>query len=282
MIKQIFAILSVTILFSCGGNDDKNVPTDTSPATTGQMEPKALSYSILNSFPHDTSAFTQGLEYYKGKMYESTGLPGKSTIRQVDYTTGKPVRNKKLDSVIFAEGITIFKDTIYQLTYQNHVVFLYNLKDFSMIKKIDWSNEGWGITNDGRHLIVSEGSDKLYFVNPGDFKLQKVVSVTDNLGPVNNLNELEYINGFIYANRYQYNYILKIDPNTGHVVAKIDFTDLLKRFSKADLSYLTKEGSTGLEHGAELNGIAWDSSGMKMFVTGKLWPTLFEVKFSEQ
>jgi len=215
-------------------------------------------------------------------MYESTGLQGKSTIRQVNHTNGKVVRIKKLDTAIFAEGMTILSDTIYQLTYQNHIVYVYRLKDFSLIKQLNWSNEGWGITNNGTNLIISEGSDKLYFVRPSDFRLIKVVSVTDNLGPVNNLNELEFIDGFVYANRYQHNYILKIDPNTGQVAARIDLTDLLKRFSKADLSYLTKAGSTGREHGAELNGIAWDSTGKKMFVTGKLWPNLFEVQITDQ
>ncbi len=279
MTKQISLIVLMAFLFACRCNDNKNSIIETVP--TGISGPKNLSYNILNTFPHDTSAFTQGLQYYKGKMYESTGLPGKSSIRQVDYITGKIIQNKKLDTAIFGEGITILNDTVYQLTYQNHVVFLYKLKDLSLIKRVNWSNEGWGMTNDGTNLIISEGSDKLYFVKPGDFKLQKVISVTDNLGPVNNLNELEYINGYIYANRYQYNYILKIDPYTGQVMARIDFTDTLKKFSKADLTYLTKPGSTGAEHGAELNGIAWDSAGRKMFITGKLWPNLFEVQVNE-
>jgi glutamine cyclotransferase len=280
MSKQIFSIFLLVFTYSCGDNEKENSVVESNPPIVS--EPKVLAYNILNTFPHDTAAFTQGLEYYKGKMYESTGLPGKSSIRMVDHTTGKILRNKKLDTSIFAEGMTILNDTIYQLTYQNHVVFVYNLKDFSLAKKLSWSNEGWGITNNGTNLVISEGSDKLYFVRPSDFKLIKVVSVTDNLGPVNNLNELEYVDGFIYANRYQHNYILKIDPNTGQVAARIDFTDLLKRFSKADLSYLTKAGSTAMEHGAELNGIAWDSAGRKMFVTGKLWPNLFEVQLTNQ
>src|SRR4030095_857351 len=127
MKKQIVGLLLLMSLYSCGGNDSNNTTTKTETSVPAEAEPKLLAYNIINAFPHDTSAFTQGLEYYKGKMYESTGLPGKSALREVDYATGKPVRNKKLDPEIFAEGITILNDTIYQLTYQNHVVFVYNL-----------------------------------------------------------------------------------------------------------------------------------------------------------
>jgi glutamine cyclotransferase len=150
---------------------------------------------------------------------------------------------------------------------------LYNPVSFKPLGELNWTNEGWGITNDGKSLFISDGSDKIYVVKPGTLKLERVISVTDHLGPLNNLNELEYINGSIYANRIEYNYIVKIDPSNGHVTGKMDFTDILKKYSKMDLSYLENN-----PHGAVLNGIAWEPSKKKMYITGKLWPLVFELQ----
>ncbi len=264
-------------LISCGflacNNPDQPADNNAVPAIA---EPQSIGYNVLNVYPHDTSSFTQGLELYKGKMLESTGRYGRSSLKITDYTTGKATKSKSLGKEIFGEGITVLNDTLYQLTWQNHIIYVYNAKDLSLIKTLNWSNDGWGLTNDGANLIISDGSDKLYFVKPSDMKLQKVVSVTDNLGPVNNLNELEYINGYVYANRLQYDYIEKIDPQSGQVKGRIYFNDILKKFSKADLGYLAKN-----EDGAYLNGIAWDSASKKLFITGKLWPNLFEVQLSQ-
>lgn len=182
---------------------------------------------------------------------------------------------KKLENRIFGEGLTMLKDTIYMLTYREHDVFVFNPKDFSLVRKMSWSSEGWGITNDGTSLIISDGSDKLYTVSPADLKLKKVVSVTDNLGPLNNVNELEYVNGSIYANRYGYNFIVRIDPANGHVTGKMDFTDILKKYSKADLSSVNENSDE-----AVLNGIAWNPVKKKMYITGKLWPNLFELEIT--
>jgi glutamine cyclotransferase len=240
--------------------------------------PDTIGWTVINTYPHDTSAFTQGFELFNGKIIESTGLTKRSTIRLVDLATGKPTLLKKNEDQVFAEGVTVLRDTAYQLTWQNHYVQLYKAADLSPIKRIDWSSEGWGITNDGTDLIISDGSDKLYFVHPGDLKLKRVLSVQDNLGPVNNLNELEYVNGYVYANRWQYDYIERIDPKSGFVVGRLDLKDILKKYSKSDVSYLTEPGSVGELNGGVLNGIAWNAAKGSFLITGKLWPSVFEIK----
>lgn len=277
---RIIGILSLSVmLISCGNGDNNGSKAEVN--STSIAEPKTISYSVLNAYEHDTAAFTQGLEMYNGQLYESTGLQKRSSLRKVDLKSGKVLLKKAIDTPYFAEGITILNDTIYQLTWSNKVVFLYRLKDLAPIGRIPWNGEGWGITNDGKNLYISDGSDKIYIVRPGDLKLQRVLSVQDNSGPVNNLNELEFINGHIFANRWQYNYIVQINPSNGQVTGKIDMTDFLSKNSKTDITYLTKPGSTGDQMGGVLNGIAWDSASGRMLVTGKLWPYIFELKVNE-
>jgi glutamine cyclotransferase len=183
-----------------------------------------------------------------------------------------------MDSLIFAEGLTVFNDTIYQLTWENHLVFMYAAKDFKPIGQLPWTGEGWGITHNDSNLIISEGSDKLYFVEPKTMKLKKIVSIKDQYGAVNNLNELEFIDGYVYANRWQYDYILKIDPNSGYVVGMINLQDFLQKNSRADLSYLKREGSTAMQSGAVLNGIGYNKKEKTLYITGKLWPEIFEIR----
>jgi glutamine cyclotransferase len=269
---NIFLALIVTILFLACNNPDTASKTVEESNAPSVPEAPAIPYTILNAYPHDTSAFTQGLEFYKGQLYESTGLEGKSTLRTVDLKTGAVKQLHKLAPKEFGEGITILNDTLYQLTWENHIVFVYDPKSLKVIRQMTWNGEGWGITNDGKSLILSDGSDKLYFCKPADLKLEKVLSVTDHLGPLNNLNELEYVNGSIYANRIEYNYIVKINPSNGFVTGKLDFTDILKKYAKIDLTYLQTN-----PHGAVLNGIAWNPENKKMYITGKLWPLLFEL-----
>jgi len=271
MIKRIYIFLLPLVFLACGSGDDKSTDAgqDIPPAVP---EAAAIPYTIVNAYPHDTSAFTQGLEFYKSRLYESTGLEGRSTLRVVDLTTGKVRQEHKLADKFFGEGITVLNDTLYQLTWQNHIVFVYEPRTMRVIREMNWSGEGWGITNNGRSLIVSDGSDKLYFVRPADLKLEKVVSVTDHLGPLNNINELEFVNGSVYANRIDYDYIVRIDPSNGHVTGRMDFTDILKKYAKTDLTYIKTN-----PHGAVLNGIAWDPEKKKMYITGKLWPLIFEL-----
>ncbi len=271
--------IPVFLLFilSCNNNNDKTIDT---PPASGIPEALNIPYTILNAYPHDTSAFTQGLEFYNGVLYESTGLANRSTIRKVDHLTGKVISQKRLADSLFAEGITILNDTLYQLTYQNHAVLVYNPKDFSIIKRLTWTSEGWGLTNDGTNLYISDGSDKIYIVRPSDFKLLQVIGVRDQYGPVNNINELEFINGYIYANRWGMEYILKIDPQSGFVKGRINLDNILQKNSKVDLGYLSKPGTIA-DSGAVLNGIAYDSTTRKLYVTGKLWPNLFEIQLTQ-
>jgi glutaminyl-peptide cyclotransferase len=226
-----------------------------------------LSYSVAATYPHDTSFFTEGLEFYKGKLLESTGNKGKSKLVETDLQTGKPTKAISLDSSYFGEGITVINDTVYQLTWEEHVVHVYTASNFKKVKELPLNTQGWGLTNDGKNMIASDGSSNLYFYEPSTFRLLKTQGVTENGSPSVNINELEYINGFVYANQWQYNYIIKIDPTSGQVVAKLDLSDLTKKV-KAQAPYAL-----------ELNGIAYNPQTKKFYVTGKYWPQIFEIQF---
>lgn len=264
---MFFTTLSVLSLSGCNDGDKPNDP----PAivTKNDGTPPVLSHSIINVFPHDTSSFTQGLTFYKGELYEGTGMPDKSRLMKKDLKTGSTLREIKLNKVYFGEGITILRDTLYQLTWQENVVFVYTLKDFKKIKEYKINTEGWGITNDGVNLIVSTGSGDLYFYEPSTFKLLTKSTIFEGSNPTINLNELEYIDGYVYANQWLYPYILKIDTKAAKVVAKYDLTDMWKRIKQKD-------------PGADVpNGIAYDEATKKIYVTGKLWPDLYEIKLGQ-
>ena len=274
---RLFALFfSLMLLTACGGASDGGDATTTSAERIA--EPAPMGYSVVNAYPHDTSAFTQGLELYDGRLYESTGLVGRSSIRRTDLTSGRHDIFKKIDDPYFAEGLTIFRDTAYQLTWQNKEVFLYDARNLKPIRTLSWSGEGWGIAHDSVQLYISDGTDKIYVVRPGDLKLLRVISVYDHTGPVNNLNELEFIDGQLFANRWQYDVIVRIDPSTGRVTGRMDLAGLLARNSRESLAYLTTPGSSAEQHGAVLNGIAWDAARRRLLVTGKLWPHIFELK----
>ena len=262
----------MAFLWSC--NNSNSAGSEVPVSVNNVPPPSPVSYTLLNIYPHDTTAFTQGLVFYNNQLYEGTGQKKASTLRKVDYKTGAIQKKIDIDPNLFGEGITILNDTLYQLTWQDHIVLVYSLKDLKKVRTAYWNREGWGITHDNTNQIISDGTDKLYFVRPGDFKLMKIVSVYNHLGPVNNLNELEYINGYVYANQWETNYILKIDPSSGWVAGVLDFTDALKRF--ANINY-DKEA---VQEGAVLNGVAWDAATNRMFVTGKLWPKVLEVKLN--
>ncbi len=261
MYKKLASLaLASVLLYACNNRHD----SDDDAATDNHV----LKYTVGAVYPHDTTAFTQGLEFYKGELYEGTGEEGESQLRKLDLKTGKVLKKIDLDKQYFGEGITFFGDKIYQLTWQSHVVFQYDL-DFKPIRQFHIPTEGWGITHDNKYLIVSDGSSKLYFRDPQTLDSVKTINVSENNGLVNNLNELEYINGFIYANIWQTDNIVKIDPATGNVVSKADFTNLLKN---AKL--------TVYDYNDVLNGIAYDSVTNKTHITGKRWPALFEVRFN--
>ncbi|MFT3704409.1 MAG: glutaminyl-peptide cyclotransferase [Agriterribacter sp.] len=273
--NSIFFLLLLTGFSSCDNTTKPDKQAETPVEQSSNIPaPAPISYSVLNIYPHDTAAFTQGLIYYNNQMYEGTGQKKESNLRKVDYKTGTVQKKIDIDPSFFGEGITILNDTVYQLTWQDHALLVYSLKDWKLIKKAYWPNEGWGVTNDKTNLIISDGTDKLYFVRATDLKLMKIVAVSNNMGPVNNLNELEFINGYVYANQWETDYILKIDPVSGFVVGILDFTDALKKY--ANINY----DQESQEEGAVLNGIAWDSTGNRMFITGKRWPKLLEIKLN--
>ncbi|MEY4891721.1 MAG: hypothetical protein RIQ34_333 [Bacteroidota bacterium] len=258
-----YKILIVIAIFLCSCEEKKLDADPLQPAG-----PKPLSFSILHTYPHDTSSYTQGLQIYQGNLYEGTGNYGKSALKRVELETGKSVQEIKLDPRFFGEGITILHDTVYQLTWQEKKVFVYTLPTFKKVREFDVSFEGWGLTTDGTNLIVSNGSGELFFYRPSDFTLIRTQVVTEGGAPSYNLNELEYIDGFIFANQYTYPYLLKIDPNSGMVVAKADLSEPWNRnrslYPKADVP----------------NGIAYDAEKKKIYVTGKWWPQLYEIEFS--
>jgi len=263
-------ISSFPLLLVCCKN--KDVKPDTPTIDSSPPPPPVLGHTIKQVFPHDTSFYTQGLTFYKGELYEGTGDPGyigKSRLMKIDLKTGNALKKISLTNKYFGEGITILRDTIYQLTWQEHKVFVYTLNDFKKVKEYDIDTEGWGITNDGQKLIVSTGNGILYYYDPSTFRLLSKSSIMEGNTQTYNLNELEYIDGFVYANQYQYPYILKIDPAAGRVVAKYDVTDMWKRVQAIDPAVDVP------------NGIAYDSTTKKVYVTGKYWPEMYEIQLGQ-
>ncbi len=189
--------------------------------------------------------------------------------------TGKAVKQQKIDSAEFGEGIVVLNDTLYQLTWQNNVVNVYDKSTFKKIREIKWPFEGWGLTTNGKELIISTGSSNIFFVDPHSFKILRQINVMDNNGPVSLLNELEYVNGSIYSNIYETDYIVKINPDNGNVTGKIDFSNLLQ---KSGMNY--NPNNYSVNTGNVLNGIAYDSTKKSFYITGKLWPALFEIKLN--
>lgn len=261
-------LIAVVLLSSCGGN--KNEQTDADNSNTAAIPtPANLNYSIVKIYPHDTSFYTQGLIWHNNTLYEGTGLYGPSRLMKVELTTGKFNQKINLASKYFGEGITIFNDKIYQLTWQENKVFVYDLKTFKKIKEFDWSMEGWGITHNGKQLIVSTGSSNIYFVNPETFAIEKTLGVYDNNGYLDSINELEFVNGSIYANIYNRDWIAKINPETGIVEGRIDLTGVLQKTNQP-ITELTEV----------LNGIAYNAATNSFYITGKRWPALYEIKLN--
>jgi glutamine cyclotransferase len=267
--NKYFALAALVILAACNGGKDEPVVDDT-------IKPKpipVIAYTVMAEYPHDTSAYTQGLEFYNGKLYESTGDFENSSLRITDYKTGKVEKKHVMGTdKIFGEGITIFNNKIYQLTWENHMVYVYDVNNIDKpVKTFNWPYDGWGITHNATDLIISDGSAKLYFVNPDDFRLKSTIAVTENGSPVYQINELEYIDGFVFANLYQKDIIVKIDPSSGFVVGKMDFSGMKEKFFADKIVP---------ERTDVLNGIAYDTATKRFLVTGKRWPKMFELKFN--
>lgn len=241
-------------------------------ACSAQRKPvEYFTYEIVNQFPHDQNAFTQGLVYHDGFLYEGTGQYGESNIRKVELETGAVLEQQDLPSKYFGEGITILNEKIYQLTWLSNTGFVYDLNTFNETDSFSYPTEGWGLTDDGQSLIISDGSENLYYLNPENFSREGQLRVTLEGSPVNRINELEYIDGSIYANIYMTDYIYRISPASGRVNAVIDLRGLLD-----DRIMLQNRWD------AVLNGIAHDTEKNRLFVTGKLWPYLFEIRLVPQ
>jgi glutamine cyclotransferase len=267
------ATISAAFLAPCGD------PSSLEPAPTlstlrqasrlDQPQPiPVFRATVVHTYPHDPNAFTQGLEYFGGYLYESTGRSGQSTIRKVTLTTGKVLQQRSLPSEYFGEGLTLFKGKIYQLTWLSKLGFIYDLQTFQPRGQFQYQYEGWGLTHDDTSLIMSDGSNQLRYLDPATFAVTKTLDVYAGNEAVANLNELEYIEGVIFANIWHSPRIARIDPQSGQVLSWIDLASL----------------SAKEQHGAEdvLNGIGYDSKTHRIFVTGKDWPELLEIKIDSK
>ena len=267
MNKILSVLLISTLLFACNESDSGAAGDNDIVASA----PAVIPFSIVNEFPHDTGSYTEGLSFYNGQLFESTGatetISNNGTwVGPIELPSGKFQKKIDLGDDWFGEGITFLNDKIYQLTYKTQKGFVYDAKTYKKLKEFTYNTEGWGLTNDGKNLIMSDGTSSLHYLDPESLRVLNVVGVSDNSGPVGNINELEFINGFIYANQWQTPYILKIDPASGKVVGRMDF------------SQMTDQIRNQYPDAEEFNGIAYDSTSNKVYVTGKKWPKMYEIK----
>jgi glutamine cyclotransferase len=265
-------LLFLPALFLCSCSSQP-----TSPAYSPPAEPAipSLNYSVRHVYPHDTTSYTEGFLFHDRHFFESSGAPDelpqtRSIVGIVDAQSGRIDKKIELDKkVYFGEGIAFFKDKLYQLTYKNKTGFIYDAKTYKQLNTFKFKNkEGWALTNDSLSLIMSDGTSSLTFLDPANLKPVRVLMVTQSGVPLDSLNELEYIKGYIYANRFTQNYVVKIDPSSGKVVARIDLSSLVN-------AEKTKNPNTDV-----LNGIAYDPATDKIYVTGKLWSGIYEIDFS--
>lgn len=250
--RSLFCCLLLLLLVSVRTVNSENKPAD-------------FGYRIVHIYLHDPTAFTQGLIYLDGHLYESTGLNGKSSLRMVDLETGTVLQRHDLPPDLFGEGLTNWRSTLVQLTWKARTGFVYDRRSFRLLRTFHYDGEGWGLTQDGQHIILSDGSSSLRLLDPQTFREVRRIVVSDNGVEVHDLNELEYIHGEIYANIWQTNLIAMISPKDGHVVGWIDLSGL-------------RPASVRANSDAVLNGIAFDATHNRLFVTGKLWPKLFEIQ----
>jgi glutamine cyclotransferase len=243
------------------------IPSKLAPPSDSQEKtiPVSYAYKIINIFPHDPTAFTQGLTFDDGVLYEGTGGTGISTLRRVNVEDGKVLKLKRVQGNYFGEGITIYENKIIQLTYLSKTGLVYDKETFELLERFTYPTEGWGLTDDGTHLVMSDGTANLYFLDPKTYERRKQIKVRDHNGPVPFLNELEYIKGYIYANIWQSEDIAIIAPETGQVTGYIHLQGLID--------------PAAIQNPIDvLNGIAYDPENNRLFVTGKLWPELFEIE----
>ena len=280
---SLFLLAALSYAAACDsattGTQTNSLPIDAAPSRTAAANANAAKgasggvtvygYEVVNTFPHDPEAFTQGIVFQDGALLESTGLERHSTLRRVELQTGKVLQKVDVPPYFFAEGMTLFNGKIYQLTWKGEKGFIYDPKTFEKTGEFKYTGEGWGLTHDADSLILSDGSDELRFIDPNTYQVKRTISVTDSGRPVDELNELEYVRGEIYANVWHNDRVARVDPRDGRVTGWIDFSGLLKPGETRDPE-------------AVLNGIAYDAQGDRLFVTGKLWPKLFEVKLKQK
>ena len=237
--------------------------------TASPQEVPTYTFEVVNSWPHDCKSYTQGLIFYQNLFFESAGQYGESSLRRVEPPTGKVLKKFKVPKEYFAEGIALFQGKIFQLTWESQKGFIYDLDSFKLLGEFTYEGEGWGLTHDNHSLIMSDGTNRIRFLDPTSFKTERTISVYDNKRPVSQLNELEYIKGEIYANIWHSNRIVRLDPASGKILGWIDLTGLL-----------TSAGDCN--HVDVLNGIAYDEESDRLFVTGKLWPKVFEIRLKRK
>jgi len=254
----------IAILFFAACND-----TETSLSYSNTIVPVALNYIVTNVYPHDSTSFTEGLEWHDNTLYESSGEYGTSSLTKINLDNGKALQKLTLENKYFGEGITILNGKIYQLTYKEGKCFVYDLKTFKKLKEFNYEGQGWGMTNDGKNLIMDDSTETLTYRNPNTFEIIKKIKVRDNNGPLPEINELEYADNFIYANVWKRDIIVKINPSTGSVIAIADISEIWKTI-----------GQQKNDKAEVLNGIAYDSLKKRFFITGKYWNKLFGIKFN--
>ncbi len=272
--RKILCILFLLIVFLLLSSDsmgkDAHVKSPTLKSNVPGHNPEAgeilhYTFQIVNSYPHDSSAFTQGLVFSNGFLYEGTGIRGQSELRKTDLETGKVLQRHTLPDSLFGEGITVINSRLVQLTWRAGAGFVYDVNSFKLLHQFHYRTEGWGITHDGTRLVMSDGSSTLYFLDPRTYEVTARVGVQESGSPVNRLNELEYVNGLVYANIWLTDTIAIIDPETGKVRGKVHL-EKLSQIAGGDRAVKT------------LNGIAYDHKNNRLFVTGKLWHSIYEIK----
>ncbi len=261
-------ILGFTLFTSCNGCNSNASVDSANIATTQTNETAKPQFQVVAQYPHNNTSFTEGLEFSDSTLIESTGLYGTSKLCRINIKTGKEIAKIDLDKKYFGEGITQLNGKIYQLTYKEEKCFVYDAKTFKKLNELSYKGEGWGMTNDGKQIIMSNGSNNLYYRNANTFAEENVIAIFDESGkPLDEINELELIDGFVYANIWQTNYIVKIDVKQRKVVQRFDFSSLVNQ-------YLSSVPNIDV-----MNGIAYNSKTKNIYITGKNWPILFEVKF---
>jgi glutamine cyclotransferase len=261
----LIAFLLVCLTGCSGGETPGASQSNTSATNAAADEYPTYTYEVVKVYPHDRSAFTEGLFYLNGALYESTGLNGQSTLRKVALESGNVLQSIDIPPDYFGEGVAPHDGKLFQLTWQNNKCFVYDLDTFQKEKEFTYPGEGWGLTTDGQSLIMSDGTDQIRFIDPATFQEKRRITVLNHGQPLMHLNELEYVKGEIYANIWTTDYVARIDPATGKLKGVIDFTGLLPPEDRAQNTDV-------------FNGIAYDPAGDRLFVTGKFWPKLFEVK----